>query len=95
MTDTEALFRYRLQQAEETLIEAKKMADSEFSPRSIINRAYYSLFYALLSLFIKTGLHMKTSKHSGVISLFDKEFIKTGKIDKQYSKTGWFVYSDK
>jgi len=86
MTDTEALFHYRLQQAEETLKEAKKMVDSEFSPRSIINRAYYSLFYALLALFIKAGLQMKTSKHSGVISLFDKEFIKTGKIDKQYSK---------
>ncbi len=55
MTDTEALFHYRLQQAEETLIEAKKMADSKFSPRSIINRAYYSLFYALLALFINSS----------------------------------------
>ncbi len=50
MTDTEALFQYRLQQTEETLI------------------------------------NIKTSKHSGVISLFDKEFIKTRKIDKYYSK---------
>ena len=86
MTDTEALLHYRLQQAEETLAEAQKMADGGFSPRSIINRAYYSMFYALLAIFIKTGIDMKTSKHVGVISLFDKEFVKTGKFDKYYSK---------
>lgn len=86
MTDRETLFLHRIQQAEETLAEAKKMVKGGFSPRSIINRAYYSMFYALLALFIKTGIDMKTSKHAGVISLFDKEFIKTGKIDKYYSK---------
>ncbi|MBM4056245.1 MAG: hypothetical protein FJ264_16570 [Planctomycetes bacterium] len=29
---------------------------------------------------------LKTSKHSGVISTSDKEFVHTGKIDKHYSK---------
>jgi uncharacterized protein (UPF0332 family) len=86
MTDKEALFSYRLQQAEETLRESKKMLESGFSTRSIINRAYYSTFYALLALFIKTGMNVKTSKHIGIISLFDKEFVKTGKLDKYYSK---------
>lgn len=61
------------------------MLEEGFSPRSIINRAYYSLFYMLLALFLKTGVNIKTSKHMGVISLFDKEFVKTGKIDKYYS----------
>jgi uncharacterized protein (UPF0332 family) len=37
------------------------------------------------ALFIKAGLRIKTSKHIGVISIFDKEFVLTGKIDKQYS----------
>ncbi len=85
MTDRETLFLYRLKQAEETLSEAQKMLEEGFSPRSIINRAYYSLFYMLLALFLKTGVNIKTSKHMGVISLFDKEFVKTGKIDKYYS----------
>jgi len=85
MTDKETLFSYRFQQAEETLSEAKKMLEDSFSPRSIINRSYYSMFYALLALFLKTGINTKTSKHIGVISLFDKEFVKTGKIDKHYS----------
>lgn len=85
MTDKEALFSYRLQQAEETLAEAGKMTKGGFSGRSIINRTYYSLFYVLLALFIKTNTELKTSKHIGVISIFDKEFVKTGKFDKQYS----------
>lgn len=61
------------------------MMEGGFSPRSIINRAYYAMFYTLLALFIRTDINVKTSKHIGVISLFDKEFVKTGKIDKRYS----------
>ncbi len=86
MTDEEVLFSYRLKQAEETLTEARKMIEGGFSPRTIINRAYYSMFYSLLALFIKSKINIKTSKHIGVISLFDKEFVKTGIFEKYYSK---------
>ncbi|MCL4456763.1 MAG: HEPN domain-containing protein [Nitrospirae bacterium] len=86
MTDKETLFLYRLKQAEETLAESERMAGNNFSPRSIINRAYYSMFYAVLALFLKAGINTKTSKHGGIISLFDREFVKAGKIDKRYSK---------
>lgn len=86
MTDRDALFSYRWEQAEETLLDAKKMLQDKLSARSIINnRAYYSLFYAILALFLKTDTNIKTSKHAGVISIFDKEFVHTGKIDKRYS----------
>ena len=85
MTDKETLYLHRLKQAEETLLDAERMLQGNFSPRSIINRAYYSMFYALLALFLKTGVKIKTSKHIGVISIFDREFVKTGKIDKHYS----------
>lgn len=85
MTDLEALYIYRMQEAEETLNEAEVMLAGQFSPRTIVNRAYYSMFYALLALFLKTGINLKTSKHAGVISIFDAEFVKTGKIDKRYS----------
>jgi len=44
------------------------------------------MFYILLALFIKPNINIKTSKHTGIISIFDKEFVKTGKIDKIYSK---------
>jgi len=86
MTDREVLYLYRLGQAEETLSEAEKMLQENFSPRSITNRVYYTMFYAVLALFLKTSLNIKTSKHIGIISTFDKEFVKQGKIDKHYSK---------
>jgi uncharacterized protein (UPF0332 family) len=57
-----------------------------FSPRSIVNRSYYASFYAVLALFLSKEISIRTSKHSGVISVFDKEFILTGKIDRRFSK---------
>lgn len=85
MTDKDVLFTYRLQEAEQTLSEAVRMLEADFSPRSVVNRAYYAMFYALLALLLKTGSPMKTSKHIGVISAFDREFVKEGKIDKYFS----------
>jgi uncharacterized protein (UPF0332 family) len=85
LTDKEALFLYRWGQAEETLADAENMVRGNYSPRSVVNRAYYSLFYALLALLLKADINVKTSKHAGIISMFDREFIHTGKIDKRYS----------
>ncbi len=86
MTDKQTLFTHRLTQAEETLTDAKKMLQTQLSPRSVINRAYYSMFYAILALFLKADVNLKTSKHTGVISSFDKKFVHTGKVDRYYSK---------
>ena len=86
MTDKQTLFSYRIRQAEETLLDAEKMFQDNLSPRSIINRAYYAMFYAVLALFISWDVTVKTSKHTGIISIFDKEFVHAGKIDKYYSK---------
>jgi uncharacterized protein (UPF0332 family) len=86
MTDKQTLFHYRLRQAEETLSDAEKMLEQNISPRSVVNRAYYSMFYALLALYIAGEISLKTSKHSGVIALFDKEFVHTGKIETYFSK---------
>lgn len=85
MTDLEVLYKYRIEQAEETIAEAERLLHEKFSARTIINRAYYAMFYAVLALFLKAGIPVATSKHKGVLTLFDKEFIKTGKIDKQFS----------
>ena len=87
MTNQETLYRYRLTEAEETLKEAERMLKAKFTPRSIVNRGYYSVFYSALALFIKTEVKIKSSKHSAVIAVFDKEFVHSGKFDKFYSKT--------
>jgi len=95
MNEIEKLIEYRMKQAEETISEAEKMVKEKFSSRTIINRTYYSMFYAILALFLKTGIHINTSKHTGIITIFDKEFIKTGKIEKKYSKLSHNVFDDR
>jgi len=67
---------HRLQQAEESLEEAKFLYEGHKSVRSIINRAYYSMFYSILALLIYEPF--SSSKHSGVISYFNLNFIKAG-----------------
>ena len=68
--DKEALARYRLEQAGESLNEAKFLLSGKQSPRSIINRAYYAMFYAILALLIYEPY--SSSKHSGVLSYFNR-----------------------
>ena len=87
MTDRETLLKYRIKQAEETLADAEAMNKGGLSTRSIVNRAYYSMFYALLGLFLKENIILKTSKHSGIISMFDKEFVLSGKMDREFSRS--------
>ena len=96
MNDMDSLFSYRLQQAEDTLSEAEKMlTDNAYSARTIINRAYYSMYYVVHALFIRTGHQLKTSKHSGVITIFDREFVKTGLFDKRFSKIFHKAFDDR
>jgi len=86
MTDRETLFQYRLNQAEETLADACKMIHSGVGPRSVVNRAYYAIFYAVHALIIYENIELKSSRHSGIISLFDKMFVHTGRLGREYSK---------
>jgi len=69
-----ALARYRLKQAEESADEAEYLFLGRKSPRSIINRAYYGMFYAVLALLIFEPY--ASSKHSGILSYFNRRFIK-------------------
>lgn len=69
--------RYRLRKARETLREAKTLYDGEFSV-GVVNRCYYACFYAVSALLLTEGL--SSSKHSGVMSLFHREWVKTGRI---------------
>jgi uncharacterized protein (UPF0332 family) len=95
MTDRETIFGYRMKQTEETLSEAVRMLESGFSPRSIVNRAYYAMFYAVLTLFIHSDTPHKTSKHSGVIGIFNREFIHTGKLDARFSQMLYAVFDQR
>ena len=72
----EALMRYRLQQAEESLEEARYLFDGGKSTRSVVNRVYYSMLYAVLALLIHEPY--SSSKHTGVIGYFNRRFIREG-----------------
>jgi len=78
------LVKYRLQQAEESLSEAELLLSAGKSLRSVVNRAYYAMFYAMLALEITAGKSVR--KHGGVIALFDEHFVKSGKFSKALSK---------
>jgi len=95
MTDRETIFDYRMRQTEETLSEAVRMLETGFSPRSIVNRSYYAMFYAVLALFIHFDTPHKTSKHSGVIGIFNKEFIHTGKLDARYARMLYDLFDER
>ena len=79
----EDLLRFRLEQAYETLREAEILLDGA-ALRGTVNRAYYAMFYALLALLATKRLG--TSKHSGAISLFDREFVKSGLFPRELSR---------
>ncbi len=48
-----------------------------------INRAYYAIFYSANAMLELEGL--ERSKHSGVLSLFREKYVKTGKIETEFS----------
>ena len=54
------------------------------SYKDSINRSYYAMFTSVRALLAMDGQDF--SKHAGVIAYFQKEYIKTGKFDKKYSK---------
>jgi uncharacterized protein (UPF0332 family) len=80
-----ALIQYRLKQADDSIKEAEVLLKEGMSLRSVMNRLYYAMFYTVLALLQEKQLG--TSKHYGAISLFDREFIKSGIFDKELSKT--------
>ena len=80
----EDLLFYRIEQAHETLREAEILLN-ESALRGAINRAYYAMFYALLALLATKQLG--TSKHSGALALFDREFVKAGVFPRELSRS--------
>lgn len=78
-----SLSAYRMESAEEHLKSSKLLLDAGLYKDSI-GRSYYAMFAAARALLALDGKDF--SKHSGVISYFQKEYIKTRKIDVKYSR---------
>lgn len=77
------LMKYRLGEAKEKLSSSKLLLDYG-NYKDSIGRSYYAMFSAVRAILALDGVDY--SKHAGVISYFQKEYIKSGKFDKRYSR---------
>ena len=75
--------KYRLESARERL-DSAEILFLNGNYKDSIGRSYYAMFTAVRALLARDGVDY--SKHAGVISYFQKEYIKTQKIDKKYSR---------
>ena len=78
-----ALAKYRLEKAGTDLRDAQKIF-SEGMYETAANRAYYAIFHAARAVLILDGQDYK--RHSGVISFFRRDYIKTGILDESLSE---------
>jgi len=70
---TADLVRYRMQNSKEKLSSAKILFEnSKF--KDSISRSYYAMFTAARALLATK--HLDSSKHTGVVSLFNQHFVK-------------------
>ena len=77
------LVEYRLKNAKEKLESAKLLLDAG-QYKDSISRSYYAIFTAIRAVLAKDKVDF--ARHSGVITYFQKEYIKTGIFEKKYSK---------
>lgn len=81
--DKEVLISHRIKQAEETLNEISFLIDTKHLSLAV-NRIYYSIFYAISAVSIKDDF--STSKHKKLLGWFNRNYINTGFLSKEYGK---------
>ena len=76
------LAEYRMERAKEMLDAAKgNLEIGQF--KTSLNRSYYAIFHAMRAANILKGFD--SSKHSGVIAFFNKEYLKEGILERKLS----------
>ena len=80
---TADLVRYRIQNSKEKLGSAKILLENSKS-KDAISRSYYAMFTAARALLATK--HLDSSKHTGVVSLFNQHFVKTGIVTKDLGR---------
>jgi len=88
----EILIKLWVQKAHDALASAGLELDAGHLSFAV-NRLYYSCFYAVTALLLKSGLQF--SRHSAVISEFNKSYVKTGKVDVLFSKFYQRLFDDR
>ena len=83
LNNRKELMMYRLAGAREKLDSSKLLLDNG-NYKDSIGRSYYAMFSAVRAILALDGVDY--SKHAGVISYFQREYVKSGIFEKQYSK---------
>lgn len=73
------LANYRMERSEEMLLAADENLRLG-QLRTSLNRSYYAIFHAMRAANILEGFD--SSKHSGVIAYFNKNYLKDNKLEK-------------
>lgn len=84
LPEQDVLSKRRMEQAKQCLVSADALLKIN-DLRGAVNRAYYAVFHAMRSVLILEGKDF--AKHSGVISYFRREYIKTGIFTVDISDT--------
>lgn len=82
--DAVALCRYRMTKADSLLGDAEETLKLGMF-ETAANRSYYSIFHCVRGLLALDGVDFK--RHSGVISYFQSNYIKTGILPVELSNT--------
>lgn len=80
--DKNNLIQYRIEKSKISKLSAEILLNGE-EYFGAVNRIYYANFYMLNALALK--FNFTTTNHGKLIGWFNKEFLKTGKLDKKYS----------
>ena len=83
MNPADALARHRISRAHAALREADLLIDEQHYGGAL-NRVYYAAFYAARALLATRTLD--SSRHSGVIALFQEHFVRTKLISEDVAR---------
>jgi hypothetical protein len=76
------LSKYRLEQAAQCIKSAQLLLEAN-DYKGAANRSYYGIFHCMRAVLATD--HVDFAKHSGVSAYFRKTYIKTGKLEAEYS----------
>jgi uncharacterized protein (UPF0332 family) len=80
--DRDQLIKYNIEKGKQAIEDVQFLMDSN-KLYLAANRIYYGIFYMLSALALKNNF--STKNHGQLIGWFNKNFVKTSRIDRKYS----------
>ncbi len=80
--DRDQLIKYNIEKSKQAIEDVQFLIDSK-KLYLAANRIYYGIFYMLSALALKHNF--STKNHGQLIGWFNKNFVKTSRVDKKYS----------